>query len=98
MNPEILQLGALGIILFFAIKEFFSYLKTRKNGVSNGVSKDILKALEEQNENHLKHINEDISGLCNKLEIGNKDIVKAITDMHTELAGVLGEIKGLLSK
>ena len=71
MNQEILQLGTLGILFALAIKEFFGYLKSRKNGNGNGKidkeqSKEItnnstniavmLQRLKTIEENHLPHL------------------------------------------
>jgi hypothetical protein len=35
--------------------------------------------------------------MCKDLIVGNDRVVKAITDMHTDLASRLGEIKGVLN-
>ena len=56
---QYLQLGALAIIFALAIKEFFSYLKTRKNG--GGISQQIKLV----GENHLEHIQEAIEKQTN---------------------------------
>lgn len=87
MNPQILQLGAVAIIFALAIKEFFGYLKTRKNG--NGNYGKMIQQLKTMNDNHLRSIGQDIN-------TGNDRIVDAIKDMHTDLAKELGEIKGRL--
>ena len=88
MKPEIYQLGALGIIFLFAIKEFFGYLKSRKK---NGNGGKLLEEVKLLNSNHLNSIEKAIND-------GNSNIVTAITNMHTEVAGELGEIKGKLDK
>ena len=51
---QYLQLGAVAIIFALAIREFFSYLKSRKNG--NGLSQQIKLV----GENHLEHIQQAI--------------------------------------
>lgn len=50
-EPEIIQLGAIGIICIFLIKEVFAYLRAKKtNGNGNGELRKEIKALRE---NHL---------------------------------------------
>ena len=53
MEQYILQLGAVGIIFALAIKEFFAYLKTKKE---NGVAGKI----EVIGNNHLTHIYQEL--------------------------------------
>ena len=92
LNTQIiLQLGMVGLLFFLAIREFFSYLKTKNSKNNNTINKQLLDAITEQNENHLKSISENIN-------TGNDRIVDAITKMHTEVASKLGEIKGKLDK
>lgn len=98
ITPQMLELGALAAIFGLAIKEFFSWLKSRqeKNG-GEAVNKQLLEAITEQNSNHLHTIQGTIEGMCKDLNVGNDRVVKAITDMHTDLASRLGEIKGVLN-
>jgi len=92
MNQQILQLGALGIIFVFAIKEFFGYLKARKNGNGSSVNYGkMIEQLKSMNDNHLSAISKDINA-------GNDRIVDAIKDMHTDLASRLGELKGKIDR
>jgi hypothetical protein len=98
ITPQMLELGALAAIFGLAVKEFFSYLKTKKEKNGNeAVNQQLLEAITEQNQNHLHTIQETISGMCDDLNVGNARVVKAITDMHTDLASRLGEIKGVLN-
>lgn len=100
METEIIQLGALGIVLCLSIslsiKEFFSYLKTKKNGNGNNSNKEIVETLKAQNENHLTHINDSIGAVCNRLEDGDTKVVEAISNMHRDLSGQLKEMNGFL--
>lgn len=73
MDTDLIQLGAVAILFLFAIKEFFSYLRSRKN--SNG-KKDtfqdikiienakniavILQRLNTIESNHLAHISKEL--------------------------------------
>ena len=86
MDQQFLQLGAVAIIFLFSVKEFFGWLKARKNG-SGGNYGRMIEQLKIMNNNHLSEISKDINA-------GNDRIVDAIKDMHTDLAGKLGEIKG----
>ena len=92
LNTQIIfQLGMIGLLFFLAIREFFAYLKTKKNNSNGIVNKQLLDAITDQNNNHLKSINENINA-------GNNRIVDAIIQMHTEVVSKLGEIKGKLDK
>jgi len=90
MNTEYLQLGALGIIFIFAIKEFFAYMKARKGKNGTDCSK-MVEQLELMNNNHLNSISKDIVS-------GSDRVVTAIREMHTDVSSRLGEIKGKLDK
>ena len=99
MDAEILNYGIAGVALLLIIKEGFSYLKTRKEKNGNEVvNQQLLDAITQQNNNHLHTIQETMDGMCKDLNAGNDRLVKAITDMHTDLASRLGEIKGVLKK
>ena len=86
MEPEILQLGAVAIIFLFAIKEFFSWQKSRKNGSSS-----ILRELQLMNSNHL-------TSICKVIGSGDKEIVKAITDMRETLGDKIDDTNGKLER
>lgn len=91
---NILQLGAMGVILLFTIKELFAYLKTKKDkevGGGEGLSKSILTQLELMNSNHLHTIQD-------RIESGNKELVETIHRDNTEIIKILSEIKGALNK
>lgn len=98
ITPQMLELGALAAIFGLAVKEFFSWLKTKKEKDGNElVNQQLLDAITEQNTNHLHAIQTTMDGMCKDLNLGNDRVVKAITDMHTDLASRLGEIKGVLN-
>ena len=56
---EILNLGAVSILFFLFLKEFFSYLKVRKNG--NGNYRADLASINLKVGNHLSEVNGKIS-------------------------------------
>ena len=87
MSTEILQLGAVAIIFLFSIKEFFLYLKTKKNG--NGNEK-IVKELRLMNANHLNSINKS-------LNMGFDRVIETLNSNERQVIQLLGEIKGKLS-
>ena len=86
---ELPQIGALGIIVIFTVKEVFAYLKSRKNGSSDFSA--IVLELRKTNDNHLHSLEKTV------LE-GNNSIVMAINNNARQEIELLGEIKGLLSK
>jgi len=92
MAEEYLQLGAVAILFAIAIREFFSYLKS-KQVEKNGTGKFdalILKELQITNTNHL-HSLKDI------MEKGNYRLVDVIHADNTKMIELLGEIKGTLN-
>lgn len=94
-TQDILQLGAVAVIFLFAVKEFFSYLKSRKEGGGNGkevyMNQAILKELQTMNTNHLHSLQEAIND-------GNNRIVDAINNGNSKQIELLGEIKGKLDR
>jgi 16S rRNA U1498 N3-methylase RsmE len=94
---DLIKLTELGATAIVAIAGYITISKIigKRNG--NGVNK-IQDILREQNENHLQHITDMIGETCNRITDGNERVVKSITDMHTDLASRLGEIKGVLIK
>ena len=86
-----LQLGAVAVIFLFAVKEFFAYLKTKKEGNGNGLTSAILGELQKMNDNHLHSLEKAIND-------GNGKIVEAINNGNLRQIELLGEIKGTLSK
>jgi len=101
LNTQIiLQLGMVGLLFFLAIREFFAYLKTKKNNNnSNGnkVNEQLLEAITAQNDNHLSSMQHSLDNMRKDINTGNDRIVSAITDMHTDLASGVGEVKGKLN-
>ena len=93
MNNEYLQLGTVAILFLISIKEFFFYLRSKKNG--NGelttADKKVFDELKNMNDNHLHSIENAIIG-------GNREIVKAISDGNIRIVELLGEIRGNLNR
>lgn len=94
---EYLNLGALAIVAIFAIKEFFTWLKSKKNG-GNSLNQMLLDSVNKINENHLKTIQETVGKICEDINTGNDRVVDAIHSMHTDVATRLGKIEGKLEK
>jgi len=90
-SEAILQLGAMGIILLFTIKELFAYLKSRKNGNGSGADSAILRELQTMNSNHLHSIKRAI-------EDGNSRLVDAIHADNNKMIELLGRIDGKLDR
>lgn len=94
MEQSIEQLGVLGLILLFLIKELFTYLKAKKNesnsNENNLLTAAIFKELQTMNNNHLHSIQDAI-------EQGNERLVDAIHSDNTKMIELLGEIKGTLN-
>ena len=94
-SESILQLGAVAVIFLFAVREFFGYLKSRKeapaasNGSGGYLNQAILKELQTMNTNHLHSLQEAIND-------GNNRIVDAINNGNIKQIELLGEIKGKL--
>lgn len=93
MTNDLLQLGAVAVIFLFAIKEFFAWMKSRKEngGKSNAVMEAMLKELRTMNENHLHALKDAISD-------GNNRLVDAINNGNNKQIELLGEIKGKLDR
>jgi len=83
MEKELLQLGAIAVIFLFFVKEFFAWLKSRKNGYSKKTYEEI--AL--NGNNHLHEIKDKID-----------EQTKNNNEWHRKQYEVLCEIKGLLQK
>lgn len=93
MLADYLQLGAIAIIFIFAVREFFAYLKVKKqceNSVGSGMNKQILKELQSMNNNHFISLTKAIND-------GNEKIVNAIHSKDGQMVEILGEIKGNLN-
>jgi len=85
------ELGTLGIISIFAVKEFFSYLKSRKMTNSINGQKEVLEELKLLNSNHLHSIE-------NAINSGNDRIIDAINNGNQKVIELLGRIDGKLSR
>lgn len=90
---SLFQLGAVAIIFLFAVKEFFAYLKSKKeNGGGNNIlTAAILGELEKMNNNHLHSLEKAIND-------GNSKVVEAINQGNLQQIELLGEIRGKLSR
>lgn len=94
MPESLIQLGAVAVLFLVAIREFFSYLKTRKNGngeTGGHLSQAILNELRAMNSNHLHSLQET-------LEEGNRNLISTIHSDNTKMIEILGEIKGNLNQ
>jgi hypothetical protein len=94
MPEDLIQLGAVAVLFLIAIREFFAYLKTRKNGDGgngNALSGAILNELRTMNSNHLHSLQKAI-------EDGNSRLVDVIHADNTKMIELLGEIKGSIRK
>ena len=91
MPNEIIQLGGLGIIFAFAVKEFFSYLKSKKDPAAQSQGLELIfKELQTMNNNHLHSIQDAI-------EKGNERLIDSLHNDNMKMIELLGEIKGNLS-
>lgn len=102
---EILQFGALGVLLLLgqaAIAKFFEYLKSRKENGQNDTKVNtenaIVAALNKIGDNHLNHVEMAVKD-------GDQKIVEKLSDMqiktlesNKEIVTVLTEIKERLPK
>jgi hypothetical protein len=91
-EAELIQLGAIAIIFLVAIREFFAYLKSRKDG-NNGVMLNgkILEELQLMNTNHLETIRRCI-------ESGNTELRDTLHDDFMKVIEILGRIDGRLGR
>ena len=89
-EQNVLELGAIAILFLVGIREFFSYLKSRKESGGNDLNNKILEELQLMNNNHLHTIQE-------VLEQGNARLIDAIHNDNTKMIELLGEIKGNLT-
>ena len=73
MPENTTELSAIAIISIFFLKEFFAYLRTKKNGNGHSVNYEKELALINQKlDNHILHICDDIKEI--------KDDIKKITE------------------
>ncbi len=87
---DIYQIGAVAIVFGLSIKEFFQYLKAKKNG-NGSLNSDILAELKTMSTNHLHSMETAIND-------GNEKIVKAINDGNLKTIELLSRIEGKLTK
>jgi len=78
-EDNILQLGTVAILFLLFIKEFFSYLKSKKNG-KNGNS-DIIKTIETLRNNDLGEVNYKLNKVDDKLD----RIINILIEIKTKL-------------
>jgi len=72
MTPDTTQLTAIGIIFLFFIKEFFAYLRTRKNG--NGNYAYELKEIKTTLNNHMTDYNTELKTMREEIRDIKTDI------------------------
>jgi len=91
-EAEIIQLGAIAIIFLVAIREFFAYLKSKKDG-NNGIQLNgkILEELQLMNTNHLETIRHCI-------ESGNVELRNVLHEDFMKVIEILGRIDGRLGR
>lgn len=87
---KIIDIGVLGIVVIFAIKETFAFLKSKKNA-DGPVMAGIFKELQTMNNNHLHTLQDTV-------ENNNKELIRAIDDGNRQMIEILGRIDGKLSK
>ena len=91
--PDVVELGTVGVLFFFFLREFFAYLKTKKNGNGNGegqgLNQLILEQLQTMNSNHLHSIEDAIND-------GNQRLIDSMHQDNMKMIELLGEIKGKL--
>ena len=71
---EILNLGAVAILFFLFMKEFFSYLKTKKGGNRNEKYEKALGSINEKLGNHLTDVNKNIASIRIDVASTNKEM------------------------
>ena len=89
MESSILELGGIAILFFISIREFFSYLKSKKNGNGVNLTSSILQELQTMNTNHLHSIDEAIRN-------GNRDIIDSLHNDNMKIIEILARIDGKL--
>lgn len=87
---ELTNIGALALVVMFAIKECFAYLKKKKNE-NEPMMNGIFKELQTMNNNHLHTLQDTV-------ENNNKVLVEAINSGNRQMIEILGRIDGKLSK
>ncbi len=98
IDNQLANIGMTGIALFLIIKEGFNYLRMKNNKGGESINQQLLEAITDQNDNHLKAIEKSLDKMGENINTGNDRVVDAIKGMHTDLASRLGELKGKLDK
>ena len=70
---EIIELGAIALLFYFAIKEFFVFLKSKKPNGTNDVKKDIA-LINQQLNNHMNDYNKCIGRVENLVKENSNNI------------------------
>jgi len=83
---SITEIGAIAFIFILFVREFFAYLKSKKQDPE--LSSAILAELQRMNNNHLHTIDET-------LRSGNDRLIDVIHGDNTRVIELLGEIKGM---
>ena len=73
MPEDLTQLGAVAIIFIFFLKEFFSYLKTKRNGMPTNYEKE-LALVNQKLDNHIEHICGDLDETKEEIKMIKKDV------------------------
>jgi len=87
---DYLQLGSTAVVSIMAFWSFVQIFKNRKNG-SNNSTKEVLKELQELNNNHLMDLKTTI-------ENGNRELRDNLHDDNLKIIEILSRIDGKLSK
>lgn len=95
LEESIVQMGAIGVILFFTIKELFAFLRYSKGkdlgGHTASIDHTVLQQLIDQF--RIQHENQQRT-----FDKGNQEVVKAITDSSYRQVEILARIEGSLKK
>jgi RecA/RadA recombinase len=89
ITSKVAEFGVLGIVILFSIREFFSYLKAKKEG-NGSAGKEIVTALQKMGSNDLEHIKECISN-------SNTSVKDCLHSDMLKMIEILGRIEGRLS-
>ena len=86
---DYLQLGSTAVVSIMAFWSFVQIFKSRKNS-SNNSTKEVLKELQELNNNHLMD-------LKTAIENGNRELRDNLHDDNLKIIEILSRIDGKLS-
>lgn len=85
------------VVVILAFLAYLTIRDKKKNGNGTTIDKEILKTLEVQNSNHLEHMNQYLSNICDKVGEGNEKVVGAINSGNMKIVETLGRIEGKIS-